>query len=55
MILKAREMVIGEATPEEVESLNRKLVQELEANDPFLARWGYFLDQVRRQGRTDRE
>ena len=54
LILKASEMADGDATLEEVESLNRKLVRELEVNDPFLARWGYFLNHMRRRVRTDR-
>ena len=55
LILKARAMASGEATLEEIESLNRQLVRELEANDPFLARWGYFLDEMRRRGRANRQ
>lgn len=57
LILKARELLvrdIAELERDAVESLNDELVQELEVNDPFLARWGYFVDDVRRRSRTER-
>lgn len=55
LILKARKLLDGGAAApelEDVESLSDDLAEELEVNDPFLARWGYFVEDVKRRKRT---
>ena len=55
LILRARKLLDGGAGAlelEDVESLSDDLARELEVNDPFLARWGYFVEDVRRRRRT---
>ena len=54
LILKAREMLAG-AEPEldDVEAMNHELARVLEVHDPFLARWGYYVERMRRRTRPD--
>lgn len=54
LILKARDLLVrGDVRLKEIETLNDKLAEQLEVNDPFLARWGYFVEQVKRRRRAD--
>ena len=55
LVLQAREMLVG-AEPElkDVEAMSHALAGELEVHDPFLARWGYFVERLRQRKQAGR-